>query len=79
MSDFENKTLIAWALVMTSKLGLLRLGSKYAVREDERVPLRGSTARAGVANPVAFPLFCVKLRYSRNTVTETENNILDFC
>jgi hypothetical protein len=51
-----NKILVASAPVSTTRFFLLAFGSKYPVREEDRVPDRGSTALAGVKKPVALPV-----------------------
>jgi hypothetical protein len=53
-----NKTLVASAPVSTTKFFRSAFGSKYPVSEEDRVPDRGSTARAGVKKPVALPVSC---------------------
>lgn len=53
-----NRTLVASAPVSTTRFFLSAFGSKYPVRAEDRVPDRGSTARAGVKKPVALPVSC---------------------
>ena len=53
-----NSTLVASAPVSTTRFFLCAFGSKYPVSAEDRVPDRGSTARAGVKKPVASPVSC---------------------
>ena len=53
-----NITLVASAPVSTTRFFRFAFGSKYPVSDEDRVPDRGSTARAGVKKPVALPVSC---------------------
>lgn len=62
-----NKTLVASAPVSTTKFFRSAFGSKYPVSDEDRVPDRGSTARAGVKKPVALPVSC-KLKKKKGEI-----------